>query len=118
MKYSNHKKNIIFKMKITIVNEFKYCYGRSDIGFLANFVEPDTTLDVDSLQEACQIGIDSQLINGLRKSEFLDLFNEALAELFTENIIKFLNSKTVMMTSNGENMFIENNMLYSSVGQT
>ena len=85
-------------MKITIVNEFKYCYGRSDIGGLAMFIEPDTTLEFDSLKKSCEIGIDHQLIDNLSKSKFLDLFNEALVELFSENIIKPEDERTVFIS--------------------
>lgn len=104
-------------MKITIVNEFKYCYNRSDTFGLALFIEPDTTLEFDSLKEACEIGIDRQLIDNLSKSKFLDLFNEALVELFAENIIKFVTDKILMMTESGEEMFIDKNILYSSIPQ-
>lgn len=117
MKYSKDDKYVIFKMKITIVNEFKYCYNRSDTLGLALFIEPDTTLEFDSLKEACEIGIDRQLIDNLSKSKFLDLFNEALVELFAENIIKFVSDKILMMTESGEEMFIDKNILYSSIPQ-
>ena len=59
MGYSNQTK-IIYEIKRSIINEFRYRYSNYDIGFLANFVEPDMSIDVDSLQEAFRIGLSDQ----------------------------------------------------------
>ena len=69
-------------MKRSIINEFRYRYSNSDIGFLANFVEADMSIDIDSLQEAFRMGMSDQEKRNLRKYKFLDLFDQALVELF------------------------------------
>ncbi len=81
MGYPNQTK-IIYEMKRSIINEFRYRYSNSDIGFLANFVEADMSIDIDSLQEAFRMGMSDQEKRNLRKYKFLDLFDQALVELF------------------------------------
>lgn len=105
-------------MEITIVNEFKYRHAtRDDICFLAYFSDPDMEIDIESLHEACEIGIDYNLINNIQKSQFKELVGEALVELYSEDIIRFPSSESVTLTTKGENMFIVDNMLYSVVGK-
>ena len=118
MEYSEQENNIIFKMKTTIVNEFKYRHATGvDISFLACFSDLDMEIGIDSLCEACRVGIDYQLIDNLRKKQLQDLVGEALVELFSEDIIRFPSNESVALTSKGEKMFIEDNMLYSVVGK-
>ena len=106
MEYSNQETKIIYEMKRSIINEFRYRYSNTDIGFLANFVEPDLSIDVDSLQEAFRMGMSDQEKRNLRKYKFLDLFDQALVELFHEGFVSFRDSKIVVMTDKGETTFI------------
>ena len=57
MEYSDQEQQLIHEMKKSIVNEFRYFYRQYDIGFLANFVAPDMTLEIESLQEAFRVGM-------------------------------------------------------------
>jgi len=115
MEYSNQETKIIYEMKRSIINEFRYRYNNSDIGFLANFVEPDMSIDVDSLQEAFRIGMSYEEKKNIRKYNFGDLFNQTLVELFGEELIEFKDSKTVVMTDKGENVFIIPDKWYTKI---
>ena len=114
MKYSNNNKYIIFDMKITIVNEFKYHF-KSYENLHSIFFEPDMNLSFDDLKETCELCLPSKIKDNLEKSDLLNLFNESLFELFSENFIEFGSNKIVMLTSKGEKMFIEKKILYSSI---
>ena len=70
MEYSNQEAKIIYEMKRSIINEFRYRYNNSNIGFIANFVEPDVSIDVESLQEAFRIGMSYEEKKNIRKSIF------------------------------------------------
>ena len=114
MEYSNNEKHIIFDMKITIVNEFKYHFKNNE-NLYSVFFEPDMSLSFNDLKETCELCLPSKIKYNLEKSDFLNLFNESLFELFSENIIEFGNKKIVMLSEKGEKMFIEEKMLYSTI---
>ncbi len=115
MEYSNQEIEIIYQMKRSIVNEFRYHYNSTDINSLPNFIEPDWTISVKRLQVAFLIGMSTQEKKIIRKYKWMDMFNQALVELFSEEIINFIDSKTIVMTSKGENMFINPCRWYTKI---
>ena len=112
MEYSKQEIKLIYEMKKSIINEFRYYYKNYDIGFLANFIEPDMSIEIDSLQDAFRIGMSYQEKQIIRKYNFSDLFDQALVELFVEELIQFKGSKAVVITDKGEDMFIIPDMWY------
>ncbi|MEA1925719.1 MAG: hypothetical protein U9M90_00530 [Patescibacteria group bacterium] len=104
MNYLDQKIKIIYEIKKSIINEFRY--NTTDIGFLANLIEPDVSITINSLKEAFRIEMSHQEKQILRKYKIRDLFNQALAELFSEQLINFVDNRRVVMTEKGENMFI------------
>ena len=114
MKYSNNDKYIIFDMKVTIINEFKYHFKNYE-NLHSVFFEPSMNLSFDDLKETCELCLPSKVKDNLEKGDFINLFNESLFELFSENFIEFGSNKIVMLTSKGEKMFIEEKILYSSI---
>ncbi len=115
MNYSDQEIKIIYEIKKSIINEFRYKYNGTDIGFLANFIEPDMSINCNSLKEAYRIGMSHKEKQILRKYQFRDLFNQALAELFSEELINFEKNKNVVMTDKGENMFIIPDRWYKKI---
>jgi hypothetical protein len=115
MNYSDQEIKIIYEIKKSIVNEFRYKFNNTDIGFLANYIEPDMSITINSLKEAFRIGMSHQEKQTLRKYKFGDLFNQALYELFSEEIINFVDNRRVVMTDKGENMFIVPDRWYKQI---
>jgi len=106
MNYLKQETQFIYEMKKSIVNEFRYLYSSTDLGFLGILVEPDMSIDIDSLQHAFKIGMSHDERKKISKLKFVDLFNQAIGELFSEGLINFRDSATVIMTERGENMYI------------
>lgn len=106
MEYSKQEKDLIYEMKRSIINEFRYQNKKPEYDFITMFGAPDMPIDVDSLQEAFRVGMSEKERKIIRKYDKLDLFSQALAELFEEELIKFIDSKTIRMTEKGEDMFI------------
>ncbi len=108
MQYSKQELELIYKMKRVIINEFRYLYDDHDDIFvpLAFLGEPDLSIDIIDLQDAFKMGMSNEDKVIIRKYNFLDLFNQALVELFEEEIIEFEDSETIVVTDKGENMFI------------
>jgi hypothetical protein len=116
MKYLDDKEEIIYDMKITIVNEFKYHFQESE-DLCSIFFKPNMSLSFDDLKETCKLCLPFRMKDNLKKSDLLNLFNESLFELFLENIIEFGSNEMIMLTQKGETMFIEEKILYSSVAK-
>lgn len=106
MEYSKQEKDLIHEMKKSIINEFRYQNKKPEYDFVTIFGAPDMSIDLDSLQEAFRVGMSNEENKIIRKYNKLDLFSQALAELFEEELINFIDSQTVCMTKKGEDMFI------------
>jgi len=106
MNYSKQEAQFIYEMKKSIINEFRYLNSNTDLGFLGIFVEPDMSIDIDSLQHAFKIGMSHDEKKKISKLNFVDLFNQAIGELFSEGLISFRDSTTIIMTEQGEKMYI------------
>lgn len=109
-----HKK-AIYRIKVAIVNEFRYYYGEYGIGGMFSYLSSDNslTMDIQDLQESSLITIDFNLRENIKKKELEELFHESLVELFQEGLVVFLNDKTVAMTSKSEKLFFDDCILYS-----
>ena len=112
MEYTKQEKTFIYEMKKSIINEFRYKNKKPEYDFVTIFGAPDMSIDVDSLQEAFRVGMSEKEKKTIRKLNKIDLFNQALAELFQEDLIEFIDSKTVGMTKKGEDMYIIPDRLY------
>ncbi len=106
MEYSKQEKNLIYEMKKSIINEFRYKNKKPEYNFVTIFGAPDMSIDVDSLQEAFRVGMSDEEKKIIREYNKWDLFSQALVELFEEELIEFIDTKTVCMTKDGEDMFI------------
>ena len=109
-----HKK-AIFRIKIAIVNEFRYYYGEHGIGKMLSDLSSDNslTMNIQDLHESSLISIDFDLRENIKKKELEELFHESLVDLFQEGLVVFLNDKTVAMTSKSEKLFFDDCILYS-----
>jgi len=116
MEYSNQELKIIYEIKRSIINEFRYLYKKSsDFDHLAHIMVHDDFIDVKDLKFAFRIGMSSEEKKILRKFKFLDLFNQALAELFAEGLIEFIDTKKVAMTEKGDDMYIIPDKWYKKI---
>ncbi|KPA10184.1 hypothetical protein MHK_009593 [Candidatus Magnetomorum sp. HK-1] len=106
MKYSKPEEELIFEMKRSIINEFRYKNKKPEYNFVSIFGSPEMSIDVYTLQEAFRVGMSFEEKKIIRKYSFEDLFSQALVELFSEELIDFVDSKTVIMFDKGEDMFI------------
>jgi hypothetical protein len=105
MEYSSQEIEIIYQMKRSIVSEFRYHYIKSDNNAFGHiFYESDFSLSIKHLKDAYRLGMSTQEKKILRKYKWMQLFNQALFELFTELIINYSDAKTVFMTNKGEEM--------------
>jgi hypothetical protein len=105
MEYSTQETKIIYEMKRSIINEFRYLNHKSDID-LPFFIEFDMSIDIESLQHAYKVGMSYAEKKEIKKYDFKDLFDQAICELFNEELIDFKDNKTVIVTELGENMYI------------
>ena len=111
MEYSQQEKQLLFEMKKSIINEFRYHYQRCD-KFSIPFVEPDLSIDIEDLQEAFQIGMSNHEKQMLRRYDFEELFSEALGKLFIEELIEFQDRQSVIVSQKGVEMFIDQDKTY------
>ena len=106
MEYSKQEKNIIYEMKRSIINEFRYQDKKPEANIVTIWGAPDMSIDISTLKEAFRIGMSYDEEKNIRKYNSADLFNQALVELFGEDLIEFIDKKIVSMTEKGEELFI------------
>ena len=106
MEYSEQEKGIIYEMKRSIINEFRYQNKKSENNIVTIWGAPDMSMDVGTLKEAFRVGMSHDEKKNIRKYNAADLFNQALVDLFEEDLIVFIDEKTVGMTDKGEKLYI------------
>ena len=115
MEYSSQEIEIIYQMKRSIVSEFRYHYIKSDSNAFGHiFYESDFSLSIKHLKDSYRLGMSTQEKKILRKYKWMQLFNQALFELFTEQIINYSDAKTVFMTNKGEENVAESKTIGSN----
>jgi hypothetical protein len=111
MEYSQQEKQLLFEMRKSIINEFRYHHLKCN-KFLIPFVEPDFSIDIESLQEAFQVGMSHNEKQMLQHYNFDELFSEALGKLFLEELIEFQDRQTIIVSPKGVKKFIDPDKIY------
>ncbi|MES9905576.1 MAG: hypothetical protein ABW168_23235 [Sedimenticola sp.] len=111
----NLRTEAIYRIKIAVVNEFRYYYGEHGTGGMLTMFSNDNSLKMDTydLQESSLISIDPAFRRSLEENELKRLFHDSLIELYEENLIVLVNENIVVMTPKAEKIFFKNGVIYS-----
>ena len=95
---------------------FSYYYRNHYIHLPPPLAESEMSIEIHYLLEAFQMGMSDKEKNKIiLKYDQLDLFNQALSELYIEELIEFKNDNTILITNKGEEMFIIPNRWYKKI---